>query len=241
MNIVLFDPTEIGLPLARSDERCKHVLKVLRRAVGTTFDVGLINGPRGKATVEAINSEVLSLSFSWAPPHTVAPTTQIVIGLPRPQTARDVLRDATTLGATGLDFIATARSDPNYAQSSLWTKHQWRRHVIQGAAQAFDTHVPSVTWDQSLSTVLNQHRDSGHLFIALDVYGPTAQLSQLKLSHCEQPVTLLVGPERGWDEADRVELAAHHIVRYSLGPRVLRTENVVLVALTLINAARDHA
>ena len=51
MNIVLFEAEEVYLPLARQDARAKHILSVLRREIGDTFDVGVINGPRGKARV----------------------------------------------------------------------------------------------------------------------------------------------------------------------------------------------
>ena len=53
MNLILFEPTEIAQPLARHDRRADHILRVLRRNVGDAIDVGLIDGPRGKATLNA--------------------------------------------------------------------------------------------------------------------------------------------------------------------------------------------
>ncbi|MEI6862565.1 MAG: RsmE family RNA methyltransferase, partial [Verrucomicrobiota bacterium] len=71
-----------------------------------------------------------------------------------PQTARDLLRDATTLGVAALHFVLTEKSDPNYAASTLWTTGEWRRHLLAGAAQAFDTHLPQVTWGLPLADAL---------------------------------------------------------------------------------------
>ena len=63
MNIVLFEPDEIGKALALSDERAKHILNVLRRQEGDTFDAGVIDGKRGKATVQSIGNESIDLQF----------------------------------------------------------------------------------------------------------------------------------------------------------------------------------
>src|SRR5450432_406299 len=94
VNIILFHPPEVELPLPRRDPRAVHLLAVLRRRPGDTFDAGLINGPRGKGTLLAINPDHLSLAFAWgAAPPPLGPVS-LVIGLPRPQTARDILREA---------------------------------------------------------------------------------------------------------------------------------------------------
>ena len=170
MNLVLFAPTEIDRPLDLTDDRARHVLKVLRRQVGDEFDVGLINGPRGKARVTALGAERLELDFTWAAPHPPPPSTTVIMGLPRPQTARDILRDATTLGATTLFFVRTARTDPNYASSSLWTTGEWERHLAIGAAQAEviiidDFNLPTPTgvqiWDTSFDRSAGPGTDDG--------------------------------------------------------------------------------
>ncbi len=240
MNIVLFDQSELDQPLARTDERAQHILRVLRRDVGDELDVGLLNGPRGKAKVTAIAAAAVQLAFDWAPPHPAPPPTILIIGLPRPQTARDILRDATTLGATALHFVATARSDPNYATSSLWQKDAWRRHVIAGAAQAFDTHLPEVTWHHDLATAL-QKTPAGASLLSLDNYGADTPLHATKLSAANGPVVLCLGPERGWDDRDRAILAEQGAQRRHLGDRVLRLETAVTAAMTLLNATRATA
>ncbi len=241
MNIVLFEPAEITMPLPPQDPRAVHVQKVLRRSVGDEFDVGLIDGPRGKAQIRSATDAGYSLEFSWSLPHAAPPPTTVIIGLPRPQTARDILRDATTLGATGLHFVSTTRSDPNYSASSLWQSGEWRRRIVVGAAQAFATHVPSVTWTQSLRDAVATSVASSGKIVALDNYEAAAPLARLELPSADIPVTLLIGPERGWDAADRALFVAQQIPLFGLGERVLRTETATTVALALINAARIRA
>src|SRR5438105_4299083 len=86
VNIILFRPTEVELPLPRTDFRARHILTVLRRRPGDTFDAGVINGPRGKGSLVSADKDHLRLAFTWSePPAPPSPLT-LVVGLPRPQT-----------------------------------------------------------------------------------------------------------------------------------------------------------
>jgi 16S rRNA (uracil1498-N3)-methyltransferase len=49
-------------------------------------------------------------------------------------------------------------------------------------------------------------------------------------------VTLLVGPEGGWDEAEAAAARHAGFVPLSLGPRVLRTETAAVAALAALQA-----
>ncbi|MEI6862764.1 MAG: 16S rRNA (uracil(1498)-N(3))-methyltransferase, partial [Verrucomicrobiota bacterium] len=72
MNLILFDAAETAGPLRRDDPRAQHLIDVLRRREGDTFDVGLVNGPRGQGTLVALGPDTLTLAFVWhqtpAPP-----------------------------------------------------------------------------------------------------------------------------------------------------------------------------
>lgn len=244
MNLILFEPSELQRPLPRSDRRAQHLLTVLRRNVGDSFDAGLINGPRGKATLTAITADVLTLSFAWGqPPAPPAPLT-LIVGLPRPQTARDILRDATTLGVAAIHFVQTEKAERSYAQSTLWSSDEWRRHVLTGAEQAFDTHIPAITHGDTLAEALARFpaRDASApgesrtpARIALDNYESPAALGAFQ-PVADAAVTLAIGAERGWSERERGFLREHGFVFAHLGARVLRTETAVVAALAILRA-----
>ncbi len=239
MNLILFQPGETGQPLPRSDPRAQHVLDVLRRTEGGSFDVGIIDGPRGKAQVAEIGRDSLTLTFSWGlPPPPLDPIT-LLVGLPRPQTARKVLQDATALGISTLHFIATERSDPSYAQSTLWTSNEWRRHVIAGAEQAFCTRLPQVSWTHSLTAILATLAHPGGR-VALDNYEGTLPLLSYSVSGhnpaSPPELALAIGPERGWSDAERHALRQQGFTLAHLGARVLRTETAVVAALAIVKA-----
>ena len=235
MNLILFEPAETAAPLPRDDRRAVHLLQVLHRRPGDTFDAGLINGPQGKGTLVAIGERALTLAFTWgAEPPPLDPIT-LIVGLPRPQTARDILRDATTLGVSAVHFVATEKADPNYARSTLWHRAEWRRHLVAGAEQAFSTRLPDLTHGRPLPDVVASPPATSGTRLALDNYEPTAPLSTCHTLY-DKPVILAVGPERGWSAAERAWLRGNGFTFVHLGARVLRTETAVVAALTLVKA-----
>jgi 16S rRNA (uracil1498-N3)-methyltransferase len=237
VNLILFEPAEIGQPLARSDPRAVHLLQVLRRREGDTFDAGIVNGPRGKGTLAAIAAETLALSFVWGDePPPLDPIT-LLVGLPRPQTARDILRDGTSLGVAAMHFVGTDKGEAGYAHSTLWTGGEWRRQLIAGAEQAFDTRLPAVTWGRPLPEVIGQLPERA-LRVALDHYEAGDALAKLPPpADAPRPsVVLAFGPERGWSNAERAALRGAGFTLAHLGHRVLRTETAVTAAVALVKA-----
>ncbi len=233
MNLVLLEPAELATPLPRVDPRARHVLDVLRRKEGDTFDAGLVDGPIGRATLVQLGADALTLAFTPVREPPPLPPFTLLVGLPRPQTARDLLRDVTTMGVTALHFVATERADPNYATSSLWTSGEWRRHVLAGAAQAFDTRLPTVTWTHTLASALV---GTDGALVALDNYEATGPLGGWRRDPGEGGITLALGPERGWGPADRARLRAHGAALLHLGTRVLRVETAAIAALAIVSS-----
>ncbi len=247
MNLVLFESSELESPLPRADARAAHVLDVLRRREGDSLDVGRVNGPRGKAVVRRITDRHLELVFHWGTPLPPRVPLSLIVGLPRPQTARKILMEAATLGASSLHFVSTERSDPNYAASTLWVSGEWRRHLLAGAAQAFDTRIPVVTWTMSLQELAGQQAEVasgqgnglGPRLLALDNYEAGMRLGQVEIEP-QCPVCLALGPERGWGAGDREILRTHGFSLVHLGDPVLRTETAMVVALGIVAARQGR-
>jgi 16S rRNA (uracil1498-N3)-methyltransferase len=234
VNIILFRHSEVELPLPRSDSRAHHLLSVLRRQPGDSFDAGVLNGPRGKGSLLAIEKDFLRLAFAWDKPSEPPDPLVLVIGLPRPQTARDLLREAASLGVAAMHFVRTEKGEASYADSTLWRSGDWEECVINGAAQAFSTRIPEVTHGRPLADALAA-LPVGNSRVALDNYEATAPLSQMPLP-AGRPVVLAVGSERGWSANERVLLRQQGFAFAHLGQRVLRTETACIAAVTLVRA-----
>lgn len=240
MNLILFESDEIAKPLARSDPRAIHIFDTLRMKTGDRFDAGVVNGPRGKALITSIDATAIGLEFTIAIGARSPDPIDLIVGMPRPQTARRILHDASALGARRIAFVATARSDPNYAKSRLWESGEWRRHLVDGAQQAFDTRIPLVGHGMSLATAIND-AVAGEM-IAFDNYEATAGFAAVLRAgtreklHAGNSVTLAFGPERGWDTVDRERLRTSGFILASLGSRVMRTETAIVSAVAVLRA-----
>jgi 16S rRNA (uracil1498-N3)-methyltransferase len=236
VNLILFEPDEIGRPLPLSDPRARHVLEVLRRRPGDCFDAGIINGPRGTATILAADATGLPLDFTWSQerPGDFEPIT-LIVGLPRPQAARRLLEEATALGVQAMHFFTAEKAEASYADSKLWTTGEWRRHLVAGAQQAFTTRLPSVALARTLSDVIaDLPADSSHL--ALDNYEAARPLPAAAL---RAPTVLAIGPERGWSSRERDQLRSTGFELVHLGERVLRVETACIAAVALVKAGTD--
>ena len=240
--MILFTPEETARPLPLSDRRAIHLLRVLRRREGDTFDAGLVNGPRGKGTLTHIGPDALTLSFVWGVDPPPLESLTLIIGLPRPQTARDILRDATSLGVAAMHFVSTDKGERSYADSTLWTSGEWQRHLVTGAEQAFDTRLPEITHGRTILEVFGAlPPDSVRL--ALDPCEAEAMLSAGAVrcsdrNNVSQPIALAFGPERGWSNAERAALRGAGFALVHLGRRVLRLETAVVAAVAVLKASR---
>ena len=234
VNIILFNAEEINSPFPRNDERVVHILNVLRRQTGDSTDVGLVNGPRGKATLTSVSEDVVDFSFQWLQePPDLFPV-DLIVGLSRPQTCRKILQEATSLGVGRIFFVNTDRGEDSYAKSKLWATDQWKRLVREGVQQAFTTRFPAIEFGISITDAIRS-TETAERSICLDNYEATVGL--LPAVKESTSVVVAVGSERGWTKRERAIFSDAQFTFAHLGQRPLRTETATIAAVGIINAA----
>lgn len=234
MNLILFETAAAEATLPPKDPRVSHLREILRLRPGDQFDVGVANGPRGKATLLTDDTGGIKLSFSWQETATndLLPI-RLLSGLPRPQTARKILQQASAVGVSSIEFFGADKGEPSYADSKLWTTEEWRRHVVRGVEQAFCCFLPEVRLAKDLESALGQMVLDGAIRLALDVYESDAPLTP-SAANGTDPIALAVGSERGWSARERDVLRAAGFRFHHLGGRVLRQESACVAALGVL-------
>jgi 16S rRNA (uracil1498-N3)-methyltransferase len=113
---------------------------------------------------------------------------------------------------------------------------RWRRIALESSQQARRAFLPEVAEPEPLRDALS--RDATHKF-ALDENPAARPLNASLPSKRDQEdaVAMLIGPEGGWTEEERLQFAAAHWTPVSLGPLVLRAETAALAALAILNSA----
>jgi RsmE family RNA methyltransferase len=245
VNIILFSSSEVGKALPRRDERTIHLLKVLHKKPGDTFDAGIIDGSIGTGLIDSVGIDG-SLRYSLdlrddPPPRTPI---RIGVGFPRPIQLRRLLRDLSNFGIEYIDLIMTDLGEKSYRETNLLSDGGARAALIEGAVQSRDTRLPEITVYQSLDAWLDEHpwesassRASSFLsrtvplLIAPDNVRPEGSMANL--TQRNKSMVLAIGCERGWSDRERDILEHAGFLRMSMGKRALRTETACIAAVTL--------
>jgi RsmE family RNA methyltransferase len=249
VNLILFEENEALQPLKKRDVRAIHLVKTLHKKAGDEFDAGILGGKRGKGRIEKIidGGDVLfSLNLTEFPPPRLPVT--VVVGFPRPIQTRRLLRDLSNTGVEAIHLTGCELGDRNYLKTTLLSDGGARTALIEGAVQARDTMLPRLDvflslkdWlEKSLRTAAYSDKQSGEMnLIACDNVNPDGFFGDEPPA--AGPVTLAIGPERGWSERERRMLSEAGFKRLSLGCRALRTETAAVAAVAAIETAKRFA
>ncbi|MEM7672892.1 MAG: RsmE family RNA methyltransferase, partial [Verrucomicrobiota bacterium] len=225
MNIILLDDSR-NIQLFDKDSRVySHVRDVLRMQSGDVFDIGLINGPRGKAEIQAIDDYSLKVEINWGEVPERERNVTFLLGLARPQTVQKQLNVLATLGVSRMIFFPTERGEASYASSRVWRDGKWERHVLEGVEQAFATRLPNVELLDSLEDATCCLDGDVRNRCVLDNYEAESSLRAFKTrSDISATTAIAVGSERGWTAMEREQFRANGFVFAHMGQRVMRCE-----------------
>ncbi len=232
MNLILFDDVFRTIRLEGTDKRALHIRKVLRAEVGTLIFLGFVNGARARARVMELagdGSVQLEVIGTESAPKCLPLT--LLVGLPRPHTAKRILFQAASMGVGRIYFFEAERGEPSYAQSNLWLSEAWKEHLWLGVEQSFATCLPDVAVYPDLQTALSELFEISAR-VALDNYEATGGLGEV-LSSKVPSCALALGAERGWSPGERAALRKNGWKIAHLGSRVLRVETAVTAAVAI--------
>lgn len=142
-----------------------------------------------------------------------------------------MVQKATELGVAALQPVLTART-----VAERVNLERMRANVIEAAEQCGVLRVPDVKPPVTLKAALSAW-DAGRTLIFCDEGAPIANPITALSSAPAGPMAVLIGPEGGFDQAERqLLLACPGVLRISLGPRIMRADTAAVAALALVNA-----
>lgn len=216
----------------------EHLVRVLRAEAGQVYE---ISNNREKYLAEIETARKSSVVF------------RILEELPMPRPRAKVVlyaalfkfdrfewmvEKATELGVDAVECFEAARSERGLAQAAQKRAVRWSRIAIEASEQSRRVTRPEIVEpvrrtqvEQSTVDVklfLDEEPDAPHLMDVAAEHWPTRTP--------DQQVGLLVGPEGGWIEEERVSFAASGWQRCSLGDMVLRAETAAIAGLSMVNA-----
>jgi 16S rRNA (uracil1498-N3)-methyltransferase len=139
---------------------------------------------------------------------------------------------AVEMGAGRLRPIVTRRT-----QVSRLNLDRLRANAIEACEQCGANWIPAVLPLEALDTILAEW-PADRLLVFCDEAAPAGRpFDRLAAAEPGAGVGLLIGPEGGFDDAERAAiLRIPRVLRLSLGPRILRADTAAVAALALIQA-----
>lgn len=144
-----------------------------------------------------------------------------------------MIQKAVEMGAARLSPVIT-----RHTQVSRVNVERIRANVIEAAQQCGVLSLPEVDEPETFARWLTAVT-TGRVIVFCDEEAETGNPLEVLARAPAGPLTLIIGPEGGFDEQERSALLARApVVRISLGPRILRADTAAVAALAILQAAR---
>jgi 16S rRNA (uracil1498-N3)-methyltransferase len=247
MNLILIYPHEPDHAgrVALSDERAEHIRQVLRASPGKPLRVGLLNGPKGRAAVEAIGREEVVLRCEFEDRLPSRPTVDLLLALPRPKVMKRLWAQIAALGVGRIILTNAEKVERCYFDSHVLEPDFYNARLMEGLQQAGDTLLPEVRIIKELKPFVEDELDrilpATGIRLLADPSG-AQNIFQCLGNSAPRPVCLAVGPEGGWTSYELELFASRGFQAFHAGPRILRTDTAcvaLLSALTLLSGANE--
>jgi RsmE family RNA methyltransferase len=236
MNLILILPEETGSDgcVTLTDQRAVHIRKVLRASPGKTLRIGLLNGPFGCGTVEAVSTESVTLSCEWESAVPPRPAMDLLLAMPRPKVLKRLWAQLAALGVGRIFLTNAEKVERFYFDTHVLDPDFYTARLVEGLQQARDTLLPEVTVVKQLKPFLESEPfpTIGKKFLA-DPSGERSLFQTLENGNGNFPmsgkrVLLAIGPEGGWTPYELQMFKEHGFDLFGMGSRILRTDTACI-------------
>ena len=230
----LYVDTELaeGRTLACSPAQANYLRNVLRLKAGDA--VLVFNGRDGEWRAELADAgrRAAALTLGARERSQEAGPDIDYLFAPLKRTRLDyMVEKATEMGVARLRPVLTRRT-----VAERVNLERMRAHTIEAAEQCGILRLPEVHAPEKLDRVIADWDAARPLVFCDEDSDDTCPFTALARIR-PGPVAVLVGPEGGFDPAERELLSSRSFVtRISLGPRILRADTAAVAALALVNA-----
>ena len=227
----LSEGAEIVLP-AQAGE---HLTRVLRLPPGSPFT--LFDGAGGEyaaSLAPANGKKVIARVLRHEAVERESPLDVTLLqGVARGERMDLIVKKATELGVTRIVPMLAERSvvklDAKQRERKL---EHWQAIAVSACEQCGRNRVPEVREPVALGDAVEALADDSlRCLLAAD---GTESLAQAATRMTLRPIALMIGPEGGLADNERVFAKANGFTAYRMGPRVMRTETAGLAALAVL-------
>lgn len=241
MNLVLLEADEVrgSGDVSLAGSRAAHLLNVLHVQPGHQVRVGVLDGPRGTATVQSMEDGAVVLRCELEAQIPPRPSIDLLLAVPRPKIMRRLWAQIAALGVGHISLTNAEKVKRNYFDTHILAAETYRPLLIEGLQQARDTRLPVVSVHRQFRVLVEDRLD--------DLFGPglrlvadpsaTRPITTAVRESGEGRMLLAIGPEGGWNAFEIFLLEAHGFQSVGMGARTLRTDTACVALLALAHSA----
>ncbi len=210
-----------------------HIHKTLKLSLGDAVKCTVLNQGSGLGKVIELNQNLCQLEIGPIIPGK-RPWFDLVVGASRPPTCKKILEHATTFGARSFHFFKSSLSEKSYLDSNLFGDNNYEEYLIAGLSQSvIYTQLPK--FQITRYNPADQYRPAPQKFI-LDLKTDKSFLdADIDFS---KPITLAVGPERGFINDDLKPFHDADFTSIKISSSILRVEHAVYSAISQLELLR---
>jgi 16S rRNA (uracil1498-N3)-methyltransferase len=227
-----------GAEVALGKDQSHYLLHVLRMGAGER--VLLFNGRDGEWAAEIAEAGKKSCRLrviERTRPHQPLPDIWLLFAPVKRARLDFIAQKATEMGAGAIQPVVTRRTIVSRVKDE-----RLKANVVEAAEQCGLVALPEVREAEKLDALLDRwtERTGGRRILFCDEAAvPGGAKAALEALAAEvgrgAPLALLIGPEGGFDEAERARLHARKdTVAISLGPRIMRADTAAIAALAAV-------
>ena len=219
-----------------------HLGRVLRAETGQLYE--LSDGQCvWLARTESVGRDEVRFSLVEPLPASVAAVgIELLLAIVKFDRFEWALEKATELGAEEITPLAAERSEKGLIAAAGKRAERWKRILAESAQQARRLRIPALK--DAAKPCDGFHASSAPLKLLLSERAGARPLREVlepvasaRCSGDIARVTIAIGPEGGWTEAEFASAATCEFVEVALGANILRTETAVCAALAAVQYA----
>ena len=229
-----------GNSAAIEGDTAHHLGRVLRAQQGQLYE--LSDGQRVRlGRIEQVSRDRIDFALlDEIPAHPPGIDVTLLLSVVKFDAFEWAIEKATELGVSTIVPLASARSEKVLLAAAGKRAERWKKILAEASQQSRRVRVPMLqTVSQPTHAFHAQAAATTKIMLSERPDAPALQriLNPESVESRGRHVTLAIGPEGGWTDAEFAAAQASGFREASLGKLILRTETAVVAALASINYA----
>ncbi len=203
-----------------------HLHEVIQAKVGDTLKCTILENGIYKGKISELNEEMCKIEIQRELPSKL-PWIDLIVGASRPPTLKKILEHGTTMGVNSFQIFKAELSEKSYLSSQIFEQENLDEILLAGISQS-GTYFSKPMVDLLEYNPAEGFKDSHQNFI-LD-FQTNQTFSNFSIDF-SQPISIAIGPERGFTDNDRERFEKNNFQMVRVSSTILRVEHAAFYAL----------